>query len=89
MNITAELAQMHHYWRYLKDEDILCTPQQLFEDLIKLGWDWDVLLSTRGWWTVNNDQHPVPFLSTMDLLRMRKGLYSPYWAGDDKLPRAR
>jgi hypothetical protein len=89
MNITSELAQMHQYWRYLKDEELLCTPQQLFDDLIKLGWDWQVLLATRGWWTVNNDQHPVPFLSTMDLLHMRKGLYHPYWAGDDKLPKTR
>lgn len=86
MNITSELCQMHQYWRHLKEDDLLCTPQVLFEDLAKLGWDWDVLLATRGWWTVYNDKHPIPFLSTMDLLKMRKGLYRPYWAGDDKLP---
>jgi len=89
VNITAELCQMHQYWRHLKEEDLLCTPQQLFDDLKQQGWDWAVLLNTRGWWTVNNDKHPVPFLSTMDLLKMRKGLYHPYWADENKKPKAR
>ena len=88
MNITAELCQMHQYWRHLRDQDILCTPKELYEDLKNQGWDWTVLLNTRGWWTVNNDQHPIPFLSTMDLLRMRKGLYFPYWANPDKTPKS-
>lgn len=83
LNITAELCQIHQLWRHL-DEDILCTPKQLYEDLIKLGFSWDELLETRGWWTLNNDKHPIPFLSTMDLMRMRlpkdhSDHYYPYW----------
>lgn len=77
INITSELAQMHLHMRYL--DDLLCTPLELYEDLKKLGYDWDQLLNTRGWWTVNNDKHPVPFLSTYDLLMMRKEKYKPYW----------
>jgi hypothetical protein len=42
------------------------------------------LLNTRGWWTLDNDKQEVPFLSTLDLLRMRKGLYHPYWLAEDK-----
>jgi hypothetical protein len=82
LNITAELCQMKHLWRTL-DDDLMCTPLELYNDLKAMGYDWNVLLNTRGWWTFNNDKHPIPFLSTMDLLRMRKGLYVPYWLSDD------
>jgi hypothetical protein len=77
MNITSELCQMHQFMRYLKDD--LCTPAQLYHDLREMGYDWDVLLNTRGWWTLNNEQYAIPFLSTYDLLAMRKGKYKPYW----------
>jgi hypothetical protein len=76
MNITSEMCQMSNLWHHL--EDLLCTPKQLYDDLKAMGYDWDILLNTRGWWTLDND-HPLPFLSSMDLLRMRKGLYHPYW----------
>jgi len=78
LNITAELCQMTQLWRTLPP-GLLCTPKELYDDLVKLGYDWNVLLATRGWWTVDNDKHPVPFLSTMDLLNMRAGTYKPYW----------
>lgn len=84
MNITSEMLQMKHYWPTL-DMSLFCTPKELRDDLTAIGYDVDKLLDTRGWWTVNNDSHPVPFLSTMDLMRMRKGLYVPYWMpGEDK-----
>lgn len=78
LNITAELCQISLMWRHL-DSRLICTPKQLYDDLIALGYDWDVLLKTRGYWVFNNDKHPVPFLSTMDLLRCRIGEYRPYW----------
>jgi hypothetical protein len=84
MNITAELCQMKYLWHDLPD-GLMCTPKELYDDLIKLGFDWEKhLLPTRGWWTYNNDKHPIPFLSTMDLLKMRKGLYYPYWMDENK-----
>lgn len=83
LNITSEMLQMKQFWQGLVD-DVMCTPKELYDDLKALGYDWEVLLATRGWWTINNDKHPVPFLSTMDLLRMRKGLYKPYWMKDKK-----
>lgn len=78
VNITSELKQLINF-RKLNDPSLYCTPKELREDLIKLGYNWDQLLETRGWWTYDDDSHPVPFLSTLDLLFMRKGLYRPYW----------
>lgn len=78
VNITSEMCQMSYLYRALPD-GLMCTPKQLYEDLKAKGYDWDVLLSTRGWWTIDNDKHPIPYLSTMDLLRMRRGHYHPYW----------
>jgi len=78
LNITSEMCQIKNFWHHF-DDGIVCTPKELYDDLKAKGYDWNVLLNTRGWWTVNNDKHPIPFLSTLDLLRMRKGLYVPYW----------
>lgn len=82
MNITSEICQMHQYMHRLIDPDILCDPKTLFNDLSNMGWNMDELLNTRGWWTLNNDKHPIPFLSSMDLLMMRdkNNPYKPYWA---------
>lgn len=80
LNINMELLQMTQLMPELRTQDLLCTPEELFNDIKALGYDWDMILGgTRGWWTINNDDHPVKYLSTMDLLRMRKGLYKPYW----------
>jgi len=81
VNILSELLQ----FRDLKPvviarDDINCSPEELYKDLKDQGYDWDVLLNTRGWYCPNNDDPKlIPFLSTIDLLRMRKGLYFPYW----------
>jgi hypothetical protein len=81
LNITSEMCQMSYVpgWDVMLGDDLLCTPKQLYDDLKAKGYDWDELLQTRGWWTFDNDKRPRPFLSTMDLLRMRKGWYHPYW----------
>jgi hypothetical protein len=83
LNITAEICQMGEIHMPIADK-FLCTMKELYDDLKAKGYDWDILLNTRGWWTYDNDQHPVPFLSSFDLLRMRAGLYHPYWLEDDK-----
>ncbi len=41
LNISAELLQMKQYGMHL---DVWCEPKVLYEDLIKLGYDWKVLL---------------------------------------------
>lgn len=84
INISSEMAQMLTF--YVGTEDYLVPPSVLYEDLIKLGYDWNILLNTRGWWTLENDspKHNQLFLSTMDLLNMRLGTYHPFWLEDDK-----
>lgn len=84
MQITSEMRQMREYWRNL-DPELHVTPEVLYEDIKALGYDWDVLLNTRGYWTFEDckDKHPRE-LSTMDLLYMRKGEYHPYWMNDKK-----
>lgn len=76
--ITADLLQIKKYWITLP-EGLWCDPKTLYEDIKALGYDWNVLLNTRGYWTFNQYEHPIPFLSTMDLLNMRAGTYKPYW----------
>ena len=86
LNITSELCQMHALWHHL-DEGFLCTPKELYEDLKTLGYDWEnELLNTRGYWCLDNGYTEVPFLSTYDLLNMRKKVnpYFPYWMKSDK-----
>lgn len=84
LNITAELKQLHVFHPQLARKGLLCTPKELYDDLIKLGYDWKVLLNTRGWWTPDNHNTEVPYLSTLDLLKMRKGEYKPFWMDDEK-----
>ena len=78
LNITAEMLQMKLFHRI----ENMPTPKELYEKLKEKGYDWNILLATRGWWTINNDQHPTPFLSTKDLLEMYEGNYHPYWLDD-------
>lgn len=85
LNITSELLQMSYLWHDLP-EGLMCDPKALYEDLKAKGYDWDMILGqTRGWWTIDNDKpNPYLFLSTMDLLNMRKGAYHPFWLEEDK-----
>ena len=80
MHISTEMCYMDQVGIGF-DRELLCTPKELYEDIKKLGYDWGVLLDTRDYWLpIEWDVAGVkPFLSTMDLLRMRKGLYTPYW----------
>lgn len=81
LNITSELLQLHKFHHYLGEQGLLCTPAELYEDIKKLGYDWDNdILTTRGWYTLDNYNEKLPnYLSIVDLLKIRKGLYTPYW----------
>ena len=86
IELVADLCQVEEFWPQYND--ILCTPEELYKDIKDLGYDWDVLLNTRSWWTFENDKQEVPFLTIIDLLKMRKKLYVPYWLPKDKVPDA-
>lgn len=84
INITSELLQLSIFNPELETQGLMCTPKELYEDIKKLGYDWNVLLDTRGYWTIDQYTNKVPFLSTVDLLKMKKGLYTPYFLKDNK-----
>jgi len=77
IELTADLLQVSEYWPQY--DRLQCSPEVLYEDIKKLGYDWSILLNTRGWWTFDNDKHPTPFLTIIDLLKMRAKEYIPYW----------
>lgn len=80
INITSELLQLSIHHQQLAAQGLLCTPQELYEDIKNLGYDWNEILSnTRGYWTIDQYTNKIPFLSTVDLLKIRKGLYKPYF----------
>lgn len=85
INITSESLQMIQLWSAFRH--MRCSMKDLYADLKAIGYDWDYILEhTRGYWMVDNDSdiHEKKFLSTLDLWRMRVGLYVPYWWPQDK-----
>ncbi len=79
LEITSEMCQMSLLWHDM-EEGLLCTPKELYEGLKAKGYDWELLLNTRGHWVFEEDApQELPFLSTMDLLNMQRGTYHPYW----------
>lgn len=79
LTITAEMRQIFKYWKTFPKE-YRCTPKELYDGIIKQGYKWeDILTGTRGWWAPNQYDHPLKFVSTIDLLKMRVGAYKPYW----------
>ncbi|AXH70753.1 UvsX protein [Vibrio phage BONAISHI] len=82
--LMADLLQMKLLWD--TSNDLWCTPEELYEDIKNMGYDWNILLKSRYWWCFvdEEDQQPANELTIMDLLKMRKGEYHPYWLEDDK-----
>jgi hypothetical protein len=81
VKITADLLQIKKYYKELP----IAVPdiKDLYEKLEK-EYGWKTLLNTRDYWTFKNYEHPVPFLSTLDLIEMYHGLYVPYWTKSEK-----
>ena len=84
ITLTSDLLQIQMEWRDKIPENLWCDAETLYEDIKKLGYDWDQLLQTRNYWTFDQYENPIPFLSAMDLLYMREGSYVPYWLEDKK-----
>jgi len=78
IGIVSDMLQMRTFMKQYKDLE--CEPEELYNDIKELGYDWDFILeNTRRWYTPNQYTSDLLFLSTLDLLRIRKKLYTPYW----------
>ncbi len=83
LEIASEMLQIKQLWLPLPD-GLMCTPEELYKDIIALGYKWDDILNTRGYWVpLEQESEELPFLSTLDVLRLRKGLYIPTWLKRD------
>jgi len=81
IKITADLHQIKTYYKTLPLE--IPNLKDLHDKLDK-KYGWKKLLETRDYWTFNNYEHKVPFLSTLDIIEMYYDLYTPYWISGKK-----
>lgn len=82
VEITSQLLQLEIFHPLLKDQ--LLKPAELYTALKDKGYDWDWLLQhTRSWHTIDDEIHPGYPLSTLDLCRVARGDYHPYWLESD------
>jgi len=72
IDITIEMCCTFAQFLY-HESDLMCTPAQLRTELEEKGYDWDKILESRGYWTINDSKHPLPRCTTYDLLEMRVG----------------
>lgn len=81
VEITAELLLIKLFHPIYTKLQLYCSPEVLYEDIKTLGYDWDDLL-TNTIRVVPPDAYSkdvLPHLSVIDLLKIRKNLYEPYW----------
>lgn len=79
---AAYIMAVLHWTQYVSKivpDHLICDPEQLYEDIKKLGYDWDLLLNCRYWHMTLEEGKCMPYISAMDLLKMRVGEYHPYW----------
>lgn len=86
INITSEMCQMQYFWNMAPEYRI--SPEELYEGIKKLGYDWDMLLETRGYPCMDHYEQGDRPLSTKDLLDMYLKRYVPWWMKDDEVPEA-
>ena len=84
ITLTADLLQIKTQWHGTLPHGFICDAETLYDDIAAKGYDWNVLLESRNYWTFDQYTNPIPYLSAMDLLYMREGSYHPYWLEDLK-----
>lgn len=83
INITSEISQIGDYDVHWSSR--IPTMKDLRKKLEADGYDWNILLQTRGWFTFKEFKPFCdPFLSSMDILKMYYNEYTPYWLEADK-----
>lgn len=78
LEIQSEMCQMENLG-FGQARGYLMEPKELYTKIKEMGYNWDELLETRGYWDFEENKNPKNFLSTLDILRMAKGEYVPYW----------
>ena len=83
--LTADLFLLKIYHTVYESLGILRTPKELYNGMIELGYDWDEILSTRGWSTPDQYNKDLPhYMSIVDLLKYNAGSTIPYWHNKKK-----
>lgn len=76
VKITADILQIKHLYKDLPFE---IPDMKDLHDKLEKQYGWDTLFATRDFWTFDQYEHKVPFLSAMDILEMYYDKYTPYW----------
>lgn len=76
VKITSDFQQIKEHYRDLPLE--IPPLAQLYAKLDK-QYGWDKILNTRDFWTFDQYENAVPFLSTMDILEAYHDRYVPYF----------
>ena len=76
VKITADLLQIQMVYRTLP---LKVPPLHDLYKKLDEQYGWDTILNTRDYWTFNQYEHEVPFLSTLDILEMYYDKYVPYF----------
>ncbi len=83
LNITSELLQLSIYMP--KYREFIITPEELYNKIKEAGYSWEFILEhTRGYWTIDQYHTDSYFFSILDILRVVKGTYKPYWFNEMK-----
>ena len=76
VKITADLLQIKQLYRTLP---LKVPPLDELYKKLDAEYGWETILNTRDYWTFDQYEHAVPFLSTMDILEMFYDKYVPYF----------
>jgi hypothetical protein len=80
LEITCELSMISTLWKSMGD--VVLSPEYLYKAINDLGISWDTILNdTRGYWLPKELEgvEEKQFLSTIDLCRLARREYYPYW----------
>jgi len=85
IQIASDLLQIKTFKPEIERVGLYMSPKDLYDTLISKGYDWEDILNTRSWFAIDQYNKDIDyFLSTLDLLKMASGEYTPYWLVKEK-----
>ena len=80
LEFTSGMFQLIMTRSEYKDSKYIIHPEKLYNKIKDMGYDWDILLSTREYTLIDNyNPEYTKYLSTPDLLDMYLEEYHPWW----------